>query len=100
MNTLNDNMTERAIKRITCQELEAFIMDFIDERLSEEQQAIFNTHLDECASCKSYVADYHKSIKLSQTAFGKTSLVNTSSHENEMPEELVEAILKANKLDS
>lgn len=100
MNTSNDNITEQAIMRISCEELEAFIMDFIDERLTEKQQAMFNMHLEECASCKTYVADYQKSIKLSQTAFKGNNSSNTSVNESQMPEELVQAILRANNLNT
>lgn len=98
MNTTNDNITGKSIPRITCQELEAFIIDFIDNRLTEEQHVIFNTHLEECDHCKIYIADYQKSIGLSQSAFKKAASTNSSINEGDIPEELVQAILQANKI--
>jgi anti-sigma factor RsiW len=97
MNTSNDNIAKQAIKRITCEELETFIIDFIDERLSDEQQKICNTHLEECEHCKTYIAKYRQSIELSQIAFQQNNSANSSIKGNEIPEELVQAILKANK---
>lgn len=97
MNTLNEDVTRQTIKRITCEKFETFIIDFIDGHLTEEQQLIFNTHIEECDRCKVYIADYQKSIELSQAAFNKTNHASTSINENEIPEELVQAILKASK---
>ncbi len=87
---LKNDMT---IQSINCQEFEEFIIDFLDSNLSSMQQNIFLKHLNECPSCKRYLEDYQKSVKLSQAAFDNKG----ESDYEAMPEELVQAILAARK---
>jgi anti-sigma factor RsiW len=81
------------IRWITCREFVDFLDDYLSGSLSEEERAALNGHLAVCPSCVAYMKTYQASVQL-----GKAVL--TRSEEpvpEEVPEELVRAILAARK---
>lgn len=83
--------TYKFVVSINCESFDTFIVDFLDGNLQEDQKLIFTKHLNECPPCKKYLKDYQKSIQLSQAVFSAEQEVD----KQEMPEELVQAILAA-----
>jgi anti-sigma factor RsiW len=83
----------KLVVSINCKSFDTFIIDFLDGNLQEDQKLIFTKHLNECAPCKKYLENYKKSVQLSQSAFSAEQEVD----KQEMPEELVQAILASKK---
>jgi len=81
-------------KQISCQQLEAFIDDYLDENLSEIELTTFNAHLEMCPMCDKYLDNYRNSV-----ALGKAAYKNEDECES-IPEPLVQAILAASKKDT
>lgn len=78
---------------MTCKEICDFIAAFLDEDLPDEQRAIFEKHLSMCPPCKDYIDGYRRTIECGKGACEK----ETEQVCKEVPEALVEAILKARK---
>jgi anti-sigma factor RsiW len=70
---------------MTCQELAAFLMDYLDGALPPAQRTAFEEHLGECPDCVAYLATYRETIRLSRAAYGAAPAG--------IPDELVAAIL-------
>lgn len=84
-------MNDDSIPSINCKSFDAFIVDYIDDNLKDEEKKIFIRHLIECAPCKKYLEDYQNSIALSEAAFSN----DEKNPKKEIPEQLVNAILAA-----
>ncbi|WP_299732128.1 zf-HC2 domain-containing protein [uncultured Tateyamaria sp.] len=74
---------------VNCEEIEGFILDYLEDELPKCQRQPFNVHLAMCKSCRTYLADY------------KTTLTATAALSNEgdialedVPEDLIAAILR------
>ena len=78
---------------MTCKEICDFIAAFLDEDLPDEQRAIFEKHLEMCPPCKQYIDCYQKTIECEKKACEH----ETKQMCRQVPEELVQAILKARK---
>ena len=76
---------------IDCENLEKFIIDFLDDELPIKIKLSFLQHIEECEHCEKYLQEYRKTINLSKAAFAESEPVE----KNEMPEELMDAILTA-----
>ena len=76
---------------MTCQELADFILDFTEGRLPEAQSEIFEKHLAMCPSCIAYLKSYRSTCEILEN-LGCTEDEPTP---REVPEELVQAILRA-----
>jgi anti-sigma factor RsiW len=76
---------------MTCQELVAFLMDYLDGLLSEAERLRFAEHLGECPDCVAYLASYQETIRLGKAACGD----GEGSIPADVPEELVRAVLSA-----
>jgi anti-sigma factor RsiW len=74
---------------MTCQELSDFLADYVEGTLPEAVREAFEKHLAICVDCRRYVDSYRKSIAVAQSVVRKPA--------NDMPEELVAAILKAQR---
>ena len=77
---------------MTCQELTDFLSDYLDNGLPPEVRAEFEAHLAVCRDCRNYLDSYRKTIALSQAA------LRQPVDPDEVPEQLVEAILKARRV--
>ncbi len=76
---------------LTCQELESFMVDYIDGMLPVRQRRKFDLHLRLCRDCRRYIDAYKGGIILFQTAFAEPD----ASLPEDVPEALVKAILAA-----
>lgn len=74
---------------ITCRELEEFILDYLDGRLSRKARFVFRLHLLFCRECRDYVARYQRTIALGKAAFADEDVP--------IPEDLVRAVLAARR---
>ena len=77
---------------ITCEELIAFLGDYLAGELPSEKNAEFERHLAVCASCVAYIASYRETIRLARAAATAPEL-----RVAEAPEELIAAILAATR---
>ena len=74
---------------MTCQELTDFLADYVEGALPAPVHAAFEKHLGICADCRRYLDSYRKSIAVAQSVVRKPA--------NDIPNELVAAILKAQR---
>ena len=81
---------------LTCQELEGFMVDYLDGTLPERQRRKFDLHLRLCRDCRRYIEAYKGSMTLCQAAFAEPE----GSLPEDVPEELVKAILAAREEDT
>ncbi len=77
---------------IPCQELEGFMVDYLDGALPEQQRRTFDWHLRLCRDCRRYLDAYRRAIALGQAA--------CDAPDEPLPDELVKAILAARDKDS
>ena len=77
--------------QITCQEFEAFVVDFVEDDLSPRQRKLFDFHMTICPMCNVQFSDYRRAIELSH----KVCEDDDDSLPSDVPEELVTAILAA-----
>jgi len=76
---------------MTCREFTDFLIDYLEGDLAPGERATFDAHMSECANCVTYLRNYAETIRL-----GKA--VCQEDHDavgDEVPEELVQAILTA-----
>ena len=78
---------------ITCAELDAFIVDYLDGTLPKRQRAIFNFHLRMCRVCRIYLESYRKTIEIGRAVFDHAE----DAISDDIPEALVHAILAARR---
>ena len=78
---------------ITCREFEAFIVDYLEDRLSEAQRAVFNGHIADCEPCEAYLKRYQQTV-----AHGKAAFVEPDgAPPEEVPADLLAGVLEALK---
>jgi anti-sigma factor RsiW len=77
--------------RLTCRECVEFLMEYLDETLEAEVRVTFERHLAACANCVRYLESYKVTTTLCKKAFE----VGDSERMPDVPEELIQAILKA-----
>lgn len=75
---------------ITCAEADAFIDDYLDDRLPPDTRKRFERHIRLCRPCSSYLEAYRRSVALAKAGADPVP-------RPQMPEELVQAILAARK---
>jgi len=78
---------------MTCQELADFIIDYVDGTLPDDERTTFEKHLAMCPSCIAYI----KSYRTCQRVLDDLGCEAKDEVPCEVPEELIEAILKARK---
>ena len=78
---------------MTCRELIDFLMAYLDGDLPAERRSVFDQHLEICDSCQRYLASYQQSIALGRAACDPDA--PDAPVPDEVPEELVQAILAA-----
>jgi anti-sigma factor RsiW len=74
---------------MTCREATEFLLDYLDGNLPGPVAAELEIHFHACGWCTEYVASYRKTVALTQT------LASDEPAESAVPEELIQAILKA-----
>ena len=80
----------KIMKKKKCERIEEFIVDFFDNKLSDQLQSEFLAHIDVCPKCKVYLDNYKKTIDVARASH---QVPNALGQSTEMPEELVQAIL-------
>ena len=78
---------------MTCREFAEFIAHYLASELPPAQQEAFDRHLSLCTNCARYLEQYRRTTELSRLAFDQ----DEASLPADVPEELVEAILRARK---
>jgi anti-sigma factor RsiW len=81
---------------ITCRELIDFLYLYLSGELPPARRAEFDRHLGVCPSCVTYIRTYEETIALGKAAFADQD----GPVGQEVPEELVAAILKVRRSDS
>lgn len=77
--------------QLTCVQFEKLIHDYQDESLSPRERRIFDLHMELCPMCRVYVASYLRTIELER----QVCAADDAAASAEVPQELVDAILKA-----
>jgi anti-sigma factor RsiW len=73
---------------VTCRELTEFLREFVAGELPAEIQQEFDTHVSKCPDCVVFIDQYRATIAASRTAL---------TLPDDVPEELIDAIVKAIK---
>jgi anti-sigma factor RsiW len=81
---------------ITCRELIEFLHLYLDGELPPERVAEFERHLSVCESCVNYIKTYREAIALGKAACRDWD----APARDEVPEELVAAVLAASRRKS
>jgi len=76
---------------ITCADLDSFIVDYLDGRLSVRLRRIFERHLRQCSECEAYAEGYRQTVALA----GLASRFPDEPVPGDVPKALVDAILAA-----
>ena len=74
-----------------CKEFIEVILDYLDGMLKDDALATFQSHLDGCKSCDSYLRSYEFCVRLHR---GLSQLADSDSAQ-ELPPQFVNAILAA-----
>lgn len=78
---------------MTCRDFITFLREYLEEDLAPAEKARFETHLELCPSCVAYLQTYRQTIDLAREAFRDSE----APVPDEVPEELVAAILASRK---
>ena len=77
-------------RTLSCRRLIEFLAAYLDDELAQDERTAFETHLAVCPYCVDYLATYRKTIHL-----GKRALAPEAEILEELPSEIVDAILAA-----
>ena len=91
---LKGMMLKRMHSMITCLEFENFIQNYLDDTLPSKQRKLFEWHMRICKECRDYLAAYNRAIELGQATLGNAD----EPVPQDVPEDLIQAILDAGKL--
>jgi anti-sigma factor RsiW len=75
---------------VTCRELVAFLMSYLDGKLPEAQHRPFREHLTQCPDCLAYLATYQEAVRL-----GRSVCTCGDEIPPDVPPDLIRAILDA-----
>lgn len=81
---------------INCLEFDAFLVDYLEHALPAGQSRQFRLHLLMCPDCRRYLKGYRHTIDLARTSMQEPD----EPVSEEVPDELVQAILSAQRADS
>lgn len=73
---------------MTCREVTEFLMEYVSAELPLDQRMAFEEHVKRCPECIAYLRSYEETVRLGKAAFAQPE---------EVPEELVQAILAARR---
>jgi anti-sigma factor RsiW len=76
---------------VTCRDFVAFLMEYWSGELTAAERAGFEAHLVVCPDCVAYLDTYRETIQLCKAAYAHPE----ERVPDEVPEELVQAILAA-----
>lgn len=81
---------------MTCGEVEAVLLDYVEGNLSGYALMKFEFHIKTCRECRDYLNAYRKTIALGGKVLGPTD----ESAPDDIPQDLINAILAARDADS
>jgi len=81
---------------MTCCEVIDFLLEYLSGELSASERAEFEQHLAECPDCAAYLKSYEQTIKLGKAVFADPE----APVPQDVPEELVQAILASRRRDA
>ena len=81
---------------MTCREFIDFLMAYLSGELSASERAEFERHLADCPDCSAYLKSYEETIKLGKAVFTELE----APVPQDVPEELVQAILASRRQDA
>lgn len=76
--------------QITCQQFEDFLIDYLEGKLTADQQALFQRHMKVCPMCRVSLQSYLKVIEMGQAVCAEDEKGDVF---NEAPQELIDAII-------
>ena len=77
--------------QLTCVEFEDFVHDYQEGTLSPAEKSEFELHMELCPMCRAHFDSYLQTIELGK----RLCDAEDAASSNELPEELVDAILAA-----
>ena len=51
---------------MNCKEVIDFLMEYLDDELSEEQRSAFESHLKVCSACVAFIESYKQTLQLTK----------------------------------
>jgi anti-sigma factor RsiW len=78
---------------MTCREVIEFLAEYLAGELPPEQHKVFTEHLDACPECVAYLESYEETVRLGKAALSEPE----DPVSDDVPEELVQAILAARR---
>lgn len=79
--------------RMTCRDMVQFLMDYLSEELPSDTREVFEQHVHACPDCVTYLETYRETIVLCRESF----TLRDADAAPEVPEDLIQAILAAQK---
>jgi anti-sigma factor RsiW len=76
---------------LNCRDFVEFLMDYLDGTLDASQRRTFDAHMNACPTCVTYLDTYRETIRLGRSLCDDPD----APVPEEVPEELVQAILAA-----
>ena len=89
--------SEQGADLLTCRDLIEFLRAYLDGELPAAMRQRFEDHVDACPPCLHYLDSYRETIALTAQAFADGG--PDDAVPDEVPEELVRAILAARRPD-
>jgi len=77
----------------SCQQLEDFILDYLDGDLQPRQKIVFKLHLKLCRECRDHLAAYRYTIDVTKLV----ARFGGPNHPKTMLDDLIKAIREARK---
>jgi predicted anti-sigma-YlaC factor YlaD len=81
----------RAGEEVTCEEVLTFLWAYLAGELPPVKVEEFERHLAICSSCVAYLETYQQTVELSRGS------VRAEDREEELPEDLVRAVMAARR---
>ena len=79
---------------VTCRKFVEFLLDYTSGALPASQRDEFDAHLAQCVACVAYMKTYAATIELGKAAFRDPD----AAVPDEVPEDLVTAVLEARRI--
>lgn len=87
--------TEKTEAILTCREFTDFLMEYLSGELSGRERTEFEWHRADCPDCAAYLKSYEATVKLGKASFPDLD----AAVPQDVPEELVQAILASRRRD-
>jgi anti-sigma factor RsiW len=85
---------------LTCREFIEFLMEYLERALPVQRLSEFERHLGGCSSCRAYLQNYQSTVRLGRAAFADPEAGPDDALPEDVPEDLVKAILAARSAQS